>query len=73
MFNQIALDRDLPKGEECRTAVDINGVVTCRTQDIKALVESGGGVKPVMYEVDHHFPGGESAKVGIFLPYIITT
>ncbi|KAK4305525.1 hypothetical protein Pmani_022586 [Petrolisthes manimaculis] len=67
MFTQIALDRDLPKEDECWTVVDINGEVTCNIENIKALVERSDGVKPVMYEVDHHFPGGESAKVGAVL------
>lgn len=67
MFSQIALDRRLPTGEECGAVVDVNGELTCKVEEVKSLVEAAVGVKPIIYEVDHHFPGGESAKVRVVL------
>lgn len=63
MFRQIALDRNLPTGEDCTAVFDINGELTCDIETMKKLVEAGSGTKPVSYDVDHHYPGGENAKV----------
>ncbi|XP_045583681.2 UDP-glucose:glycoprotein glucosyltransferase 1 isoform X2 [Procambarus clarkii] len=67
MFHQIAHDRDLPSTEECGATVDVNGELTCDVDKVKLLIEKETGSKPITYEVDHHFPGGESAKVGVVL------
>ncbi|XP_042221378.1 UDP-glucose:glycoprotein glucosyltransferase 1-like isoform X2 [Homarus americanus] len=67
MFSQIARDRGLPSPENCGAAVDVNGEVTCDIETMRQLVEKGTGTKPITYEVDHHYPGGENAKVGVVL------
>ena len=64
MYRQIILDRSLPSPEECGAVVDVAGQLTCDINEVKELVEEGGGERPVLYEVDHHYPGGENAKVG---------
>ncbi|MPC29875.1 UDP-glucose:glycoprotein glucosyltransferase [Portunus trituberculatus] len=63
MFRQIVIDRSLPSPVECGAVVDVGGQLVCDVDKVKKLVEEGGGDKPVVYEVDHHFPGGENAKV----------
>lgn len=63
MFRQIALDRNLPTGEDCIAVFDVNGELTCNIEAMKKFVEVGSGTKPVSYDVDHHYPGGENAKV----------
>ena len=66
MFRQIVIDRSLPSPVECGAVVDVGGQLVCDVDKLKKLVEEGGGGdKPVVYEVDHHFPGGENAKVCI--------
>lgn len=67
MFHQIGHDRDLPSTENCGATVDINGELTCDIEKVEELVEKATSSKPVTYEVDHHFPGGETAKVGVVL------
>lgn len=67
MFRQIALDRNLPTGEDCIAVFDVNGELTCNIEAMKKLVEVGSGTKPVSYDMDHHYPGGENSKVGVTL------
>lgn len=68
MFHQIVIDRGLPSVEECGAVVDVGGQLTCDVKKVKELVEEGAGERPVVYEVDHHYPGGENAKVGVKQP-----
>lgn len=63
-FQQIVLDRGLPSTGECGAVVDVAGQLTCDAREVRKLVEGAAGERPVVYEVDHHFPGGENAKVG---------
>ncbi|XP_064106308.1 UDP-glucose:glycoprotein glucosyltransferase 1-like isoform X1 [Macrobrachium nipponense] len=68
MFRQIALDRGVTPSKTCGATADVNGQLTCDVNEMKKLVEGGGGgTKPVTYEVDHHFPGGENSKIGVVL------
>ncbi|XP_071549472.1 UDP-glucose:glycoprotein glucosyltransferase 1 isoform X4 [Panulirus ornatus] len=67
MYHQIGLDRDLPSSDKCGAAVDVNGKLTCDIEEMRQLVQKETGDKPITYEVDHHFPGGENAKVGVVL------
>lgn len=62
-FQQIVLDRGLPSTGECGAVVDVAGQLTCDAREVRKLVEGAAGERPVVYEVDHHFPGGENAKV----------
>lgn len=70
MFHQIGLDRDLPNGDKCGAVVDVNGELTCDIEEMRQLVQQQTGAKPITYEVDHHFPGGENAKVVLHLTVI---
>lgn len=65
MFQQIALDRELLSSDECGAVADVNGELTCDIKEMKKLVEKSSGTKPVTYEIDHHYPGGENAKVSL--------
>lgn len=63
MFHQMALDRNLPNGMECQAVMDVNGELACDIEQMKNFIKSGSGTKPVTYDVDHYYPGGENAKV----------
>lgn len=71
MFRQIALDRNLPTGEDCIAVFDVNGELTCNIEAMKKLVEVGSGTKPVSYDMDHHYPGGENSKVVALTSYFL--
>lgn len=65
MFQQIVIDRGLPSVAECGAVVDVAGQLTCDAVEVRRLVGEAPEQRPVVYEVDHHFPGGENAKVSL--------
>lgn len=67
MFRQIALGRGVTMDKNCGAVADVNGQLTCDVSEMKQFAEAGGGTKPVTYEVDHHYPGGENSKIGVVL------
>lgn len=71
MFRQIVIDRGLPSVEECGAVVDIQGQLTCDPKELGRLVEEASQQRPVVYEVDHHYPGGENAKVSLGVALLV--
>ena len=68
MFRQIAMDRGLNKEsetKECSVAVEINNEFTCDIKAVKKMVEGVSSVaaKPIIYDIDHRYPGGEDNQV----------
>ncbi|KAG1695918.1 UDP-glucose:glycoprotein glucosyltransferase 1 [Nymphon striatum] len=62
MFQQIALDQNLP---DCEAVVNINGKVTCNVDEIAELIANAqDSPKCSTYKVDHHYISGmDSAAV----------
>uniref|UniRef100_A0A6A7FWQ9 UDP-glucose:glycoprotein glucosyltransferase 1-like isoform X2 n=2 Tax=Hirondellea gigas TaxID=1518452 RepID=A0A6A7FWQ9_9CRUS len=73
MFRQMALDRgllNLTSTQDCVALVDINGQLTCSVDQVQSLLTDAASKdlsKPILYDVDHHYPGGENSKIGAVL------
>ena len=66
MFRQIALERGVQATEtkDCSFVVDVNGELSCEVDRLLELVKAATDKpKPITYNIDHQFPGGEDNKV----------
>ncbi|CAG0894843.1 unnamed protein product [Darwinula stevensoni] len=71
MFHQIGLQL-WPDAKEtqdpCSAFVDVHGRRTCRPVDVKPLLENAGMRNAsVLYQTDHHYPGGEGRPTKVIL------
>ncbi|CAG0895192.1 unnamed protein product [Darwinula stevensoni] len=71
MFHQIGLQL-WPDAKEtqdpCPAFVDVHGRRTCRPVDVKPLLENAGMRNAsVLYQTDHHYPGGEGRPTKVIL------
>ena len=69
LFRQIGLDRGLQnstKTKHCPAVVDVNGHLICSVEELSKQITSKILEKPIMYDMDHHYPGGESNMVCFF-------
>ena len=65
----MALDRGLHNiTEDCTAVADVAGQLVCTAQKMEALLANSVDTleKPIIYDIDHHYPGGEANKVCAF-------
>ncbi|XP_018026730.1 UDP-glucose:glycoprotein glucosyltransferase 1 isoform X2 [Hyalella azteca] len=72
MFRQIALDRGIlnrTDTQNCQAVIDVNGHLICGVKSLKKSLGDVTGIASHMaiYDVDHHYPGGESNKLKVVL------
>jgi len=79
MFRQVALERGVGRDNSSSVpctgdvVADVNGEVVCEVAELAGAVKKAAEVegaaknKPLIYDIDHRYPGGEGNPVGVVL------